>query len=288
MRWRASIDAELAHIADRHPELPAALRRAIRYAVTGEGKRLRGLLVMAAYDAVGGRNDAGPLGASVEVVHAYSLAHDDLPCMDNAELRRGRPSVHRAHGVATTTVAGVAMVPVAVDAAVCGARRLELSDAVIARIVAALMRASGATGMVGGQLRDLDGEGRALSLAELERLHREKTGALITASLAIGGMAAGARDEQLSALIDVGDALGLAFQIADDILDATESSESLGKAAGHDVALAKSTYATLLGVAEARTRVDSLVKGALDTLKATSLATPPMLHLAHFVGARRS
>jgi geranylgeranyl pyrophosphate synthase len=287
-RWRASIDAELSGVADRHSELTPEVLEAVRYAVTGEGKRLRGLLVLASYDALRGDRDAAPLAAAVEIVHAYSLAHDDLPCMDNAELRRGRPTTHRAFDVATATIAGVAMVPIAVDTAVRAAQLLGLDDSATADIVSTLMHASGATGMIGGQLMDLEGEGRALSLAELERLHQAKTGALITASLRVGAIAARAGDRQLAALTAAGDALGLAFQIADDILDATETSESLGKTAGHDVALAKSTYTALLGVSAARARVDTLVRGALADLSTARLDTPSMLHLARFVGARRS
>jgi geranylgeranyl pyrophosphate synthase len=208
--------------------------------------------------------------------------------MDNAELRRGRATTHRAFDVATATIAGVVMVPIAVQCAVRAARTLGLDDAATHRIVGALMGASGASGMIGGQVMDLDGEGRALSLAELERLHQMKTGALITAALSVGGIAAGGSPDTISALERAGDALGLAFQIADDILDATESSEALGKAAGHDVALAKSTYTSLLGIQEARVRVEELVRTAAAALEGAGLDTPPLRHLSHFVGARRS
>jgi geranylgeranyl pyrophosphate synthase len=287
-RWRAAIDRELAHVGNAFTALPDTLRNAVRYAATGEGKRMRGLLVMAAYQALDGTGDAIPLAAAVEVVHAYSLAHDDLPCMDDAELRRGRATTHRAFDVATATVAGVVMVPIAVHAIIHAARQLGLDDRRTNDIVETLMFASGASGMIGGQVMDLAGERRALSLDELERLHRAKTGALITASLLAGGIAARGDASRLRALVAAGDALGLAFQIADDILDATESSESLGKAAGQDVALAKSTYTTLLGVDSARAKVEALVRTAESELKEGRLDTPALRYLSHFVGARRS
>jgi geranylgeranyl pyrophosphate synthase len=269
-RWRGAIDAELAKVSAAGPELPPRLGDAIHYSLTGEGKRFRGLLLMASYDALRGRGDASKLAAAVEVVHAYSLVHDDLPCMDNDSMRRGRATTHRAFDTATATVAGVAMVPMAVSLTLRGASSLGLKNGASRRLVGLLMEASGAAGMVGGQLMDLDGEGRALSMAELEAIHRGKTGALITACFTMGGVAAGGSDEAVDALTSVGSELGLAFQIADDVLDATQSSEALGKTAGADAALSKSTYVSHLGV------------------EAAGLRTPVLETLAHFVAARRS
>ena len=286
--WRTAIDAELAGIATDQGDLPSRLREAIHYSLTGEGKRLRGLLLMASFDALHGRGDASALAAAIEVVHAYSLVHDDLPCMDDDSMRRGRPTTHRAFDVATATVAGVTMVPLAVDQTVRGARRLELEAPTTNALVGTLMRASGAIGMLGGQLMDLEGEGQALSVAELEAVHRAKTGALIAAALCMGGIAAKANKRALDALAAAGSALGLAFQIADDVLDATESSEMLGKTAGHDAALSKSTYASVLGVVPARQRSDALVADAMAKLDAAALRTQPLERLAHFVAARRS
>jgi geranylgeranyl pyrophosphate synthase len=286
--WRRSIDAELSGAVDHGAPMPGPLRDAIHYSLTGEGKRLRGLLLLAAYDAVGGSGDASPLAAAVEIVHAYSLVHDDLPCMDNDSLRRGRPTTHRAFSVPLATIAGVAMVPLAVRQTVAAARRLGLPDAAMRRIVAVLMRASGASGMVGGQLLDLLGEGEALSVAQLERMHGAKTGSLIAAALSIGGMSGGANEAGIAALDAAGAALGLAFQIADDVLDATESSERLGKTAGADAALAKSTYASAMGIDAARKRSDALTVVAMDHLETAGLRTPILEELAHFVSARRS
>ena len=286
--WRRNIDVELARVASAELGIPARLRDAIHYSLTGEGKRLRGLLLLAAYDAVGGTGDASALAAAVEIVHAYSLVHDDLPCMDNDSIRRGRPTTHRAFSVPLATVAGVAMVPLAVRQTVEGARRLHLDDVRGRRLVERLMRASGASGMVGGQLLDLHGEGEALSLTELEHVHGAKTGALIAAALTMGGIAGGATEAGVSALEAAGETLGLAFQIADDVLDATESSERLGKTAGADAALAKSTYASAIGVGAARERSEALVRNAMHRLEAAGLRTSLLDDLAHFVSARRS
>ena len=286
-RWRKEIDAELATVAGRSA-LPDRLREAIHYSLTGEGKRLRGLMLVAAHDALGGQGNAAVLAAAVEIVHAYSLVHDDLPCMDNDNLRRGRPTTHRAFDVATATVAGVAMVPIAVQQTLRAAACLRLEDATTQRLVEVLMDASGASGMVGGQLMDLEGEGRSLSLAELESIHRAKTGSLIATSFTMGALAARASEKKVRELTAAGAALGLAFQIADDVLDATASSEILGKTAGSDAAMAKSTYVALLGVDAARRKSEDLVADATRHLKAAGVTSPVLDRLAHFVSARQS
>jgi geranylgeranyl pyrophosphate synthase len=287
-RWRVQIDAELARVATRDLGIPARLRDAIHYSLIGEGKRLRGLLLLASYRALDGSGDASPLGAAIEVVHAYSLVHDDLPCMDNDSMRRGRPTTHRAFDVATATIAGVAMVPLAVKQTLSAAARMGLPGQAARRLVAILMQASGAAGMVGGQLLDLDGEGKGLALGDLERVHRAKTGALISAAFTLGGIAAGGTEERVASLTRAGDCLGLAFQIADDVLDATATSEILGKTARADAALAKSTYASVMGVAAARQRSIELVDEAMAHLDHASLRTVELERLAHFVHARQS
>jgi geranylgeranyl diphosphate synthase type II len=192
-RWRRDIDAELAAVAAADLGVPERLSDAIHYSLTGEGKRFRGLLLLATYDASRGQGNATRLAAAVEVVHAYSLVHDDLPCMDNDSLRRGRPTTHRAFDVATATVAGVAMVPLAVALTLRAAESLQLRNGASKKLVHVLMDASGASGMVGGQLMDLEGEKRALTMGELEAVHRAKTGALITALSPTPGMPSGWR-----------------------------------------------------------------------------------------------
>ncbi len=286
---RSAIDGELAGLCDRFgAELGPRLADAVRYSLLGGGKRLRGLLLLAAYKSAGGTRDAAALGASVEVVHAYSLIHDDLPCMDDDDIRRGRPTAHRAFGVRTATVAGVAMVPVATLAAFRAAGALGLSPDECATIARELMRASGARGMIGGQLLDLDAEGTEPTLPELERIHRAKTGALIRASIVIGGLAAKASAAKLSALGDYGDSIGLAFQIADDVLDVTATTDRLGKTAGRDVDLAKGTYPRLLGIAGAERRASELVAQACAALEREALLTDELEALAHFAVERAS
>ncbi len=228
------------------------------------------------------------LGAAVEVVHAYSLVHDDLPCMDDDDMRRGRPTVHRAFGVPAATAAGLAMVPLAARAVTDAAQALGLDDVQTGAIVRELMRASGAGGMIGGQLLDLEGEGAPLTLAQLERVHRMKTGALISASVQIGGLAALASAEILAAFERYGSAVGLAFQIADDVLDVTATTDELGKTAGRDAALKKSTYPALMGLAEARARADKLCEHACSALREAGIQSPQLEALARFVVDRRS
>jgi farnesyl diphosphate synthase/geranylgeranyl diphosphate synthase type II len=261
---------------------------AIRYSLQGEGKRLRAILVMAAHRAAGGTGDVSGLAAAIEVVHAYSLVHDDLPCMDDDDMRRGRPTVHRVFGVPTATAAGMAMVPLAARAAADAASELGLAEEQVGAIVRTLMRASGATGMIGGQLLDLEGEGTALDLAQLERIHRAKTGALIEAALKIGGLASGAPTEMLDAFARYGASVGLAFQIADDVLDVTATTDQLGKTAGKDVAFRKSTYPALLGIEGAKARAEALVQEARKGLAAHGALTPELEFLARFIVARQS
>ncbi|MEO8622989.1 MAG: farnesyl diphosphate synthase [bacterium] len=261
---------------------------AIRYSLLGEGKRMRGTLFLSAFEAAGGAVDAADLAAAIEVVHAYSLVHDDLPCMDNDDVRRGRPTVHRVYGVATATAAGVAMVPLAALCAAQSARSLGLDATAVGAIVVELMQASGAGGMIGGQLLDLEGEGRPLALAELERIHRAKTGALITAAATLGGRAASAGQVRLDALARYGAAVGLAFQIADDVLDVTATTDQLGKTAGRDLALRKSTYPALLGVEGARRRAEALIDEGCRALSAVGLLTPSLAQIARFTVERTS
>ena len=286
---RAAVHAALAALCEQLPgELPPFAADAVRYALLGEGKRLRAVLVLESYRAAGGRGDARALAAAVEVVHAYSLVHDDLPCMDDDDVRRGRPTVHRVYGVPAATPAGLAMGPLAVACAAQAGRALGLADVACRAMVRELMRAAGAGGMIGGQLLDLEGEGSALSLAELERIHRAKTGALITASARIGGMAAGAPPGVMEALTRYGEAVGLAFQIADDVLDVTATTDQLGKTAGKDIALRKSTYPAVLGVEGAIARARALVDEAKRALADGGIVSDTLEQLAEHVVARRS
>ena len=286
---RARVDEALRGFCDGYlAPLEPVVAEAIRYSLLGEGKRLRPILVLAAYEAAGGVDDAAVLAAAVEVVHAYSLVHDDLPCMDDDDVRRGRPTVHRVYGVPAATAAGLAMVPMAARCALDAARALSLPDATCGAIVRELMQASGAGGMIGGQQLDLEGEGESLTLAQLERIHSAKTGALILAAAVLGGLAAGAGAARLEALRRYGSAVGLAFQIADDVLDVTATTDQLGKTAGRDLELRKSTYPALLGVDGAMQRAGALIDDACGALADVGLLTPALEHLARFTVARRS
>lgn len=286
---RTRVACALESLCDRAlPAIGAPVGEAMRYSITGEGKRLRAVLVMQAYAACGGVGDVAPLAAAVEVVHAYSLVHDDLPCMDDDDLRRGRPTVHKAFGVPVATAAGMAMVPLAARAAWDAAQALGLDEVASGDIVRVLMRASGAGGMIGGQLLDLEGEGQHLSYDQLERIHRCKTGALIEASVELGARAACASEEQLAALGRYGRCIGLAFQIADDVLDVTATSDELGKTAGKDLAYQKSTYPALLGVDGAIARAEALVREGCAALADAGVLTPALEATARFIVARRS
>ena len=285
---RAAIDRALLGAFARHAASLGPVAAPVRHAIEGGGKRLRGLLTMAAYDAAGGTGDASPLAAELEIVHAYSLVHDDLPCMDDDVMRRGRPTVHVVYGVDSATVAGVAMVPFAMAAALDACRSLGLDSAATRAITARLMRASGAGGMVGGQLLDLLGEGRVSTLEELETIHLGKTASLIAAATAIGGLAAGASKARVTALDEYGESLGLAFQIMDDLLDVTGTTEALGKTAGRDTELQKSTYPSLMGLDGARAMAKRKVDEALGGLSRAGLLTDTLRGFAHFVVERAS
>ena len=288
-RQREAIRRSLSALCERSlGGVSARIADAIRYSVLGEGKRLRGTLLMSAFDAAGGSGESADLAAAVEVVHAYSLVHDDLPCMDDDDMRRGRPTVHRVYGVATATAAGLAMVPLAARCAADAARALGLDEFTASGIVATLMCASGGGGMIGGQLLDLEGEARPLGLDDLERIHRAKTGALIMAAASLGGQAARTTQLRLDALATYGAAIGLAFQIADDVLDVTATTDQLGKTAGRDQALQKSTYPALLGVNGAKARADALIREGCHALDAVGLLTPALAHIARFTVERTS
>ncbi len=263
--------------------------QALAYALRTPGKRVRAALLLAAYRAVGGESPAiSGVAAAVETVHTYSLVHDDLPCMDNDDLRRGRPTTHRAFDVATATLAGYLLVPVAARILATSARQLCLPTQILGEMAEELFDAGGIEGMVGGQWLDLEAERRRLPLPELIEVHRGKTGALIRASCTLGGMAAQAPTARLDALTAYGEDVGLAFQIADDVLDATGTSEELGKPAGRDAQLAKSTYVGLLGIEGARAEAQRLVQRAVAHLERARVPAGALGALAGYIASRTS
>jgi len=261
---------------------------AISYTLTTPGKRLRPALLIAAYETLGGRGDVVELATAVEVLHTYSLVHDDLPCMDDDDLRRGRPSTHCQFDVPTATEAGFRMVPLAARVLASGGRRIGLSPAVLGRVAGELFRAVGASGMVGGQVLDLEAENRDVSLEELMRVHRAKTGALITACGVMGAIGAGADEAEIEAVRSYGREIGLAFQIVDDILDATATSSELGKTVGKDAEQNKATYPGLLGMDVAKREAETRVRDAVDHLTRCGIDSLLLGGLANFVANRRS
>ena len=286
---RETVDRALHDVTAKQLENCAgSVADAVRYALEGSGKRIRGAIVLASYRACGGRGDASRLAAAVEIVHAYSLVHDDLPCMDDDAFRRGRPTVHRAFDVRTATIAGVAMVPIAVRSAYRAARELGRSAEQAAEIVRELMRASGASGMVGGQWLDLAAAGVDTTVQELERMHRMKTGALLCASARIGARAANASEGIVAALDRFGAEVGLAFQIVDDVLDVTSTSDVLGKTAGSDASRGKRTYPALLGVNGALDRAREHVSAAREALAAQGILSDELDALASYAVERRA
>ena len=273
-------------------DAPVLLGDAMRYAVLDGGKRLRPLLVMAASEAVHGRPDAALRAAcAAELIHAYSLVHDDLPCMDNDVLRRGKPTVHVKFGEADALLAGDALQALAfelltpdIDAAGADARDA-IPPAMQALLCRLLARAAGSQGMAGGQAIDLASVGRALDESQLREMHRMKTGALLQGSVEMGAACAPAVPAvALAAMRDYGAAIGLAFQVVDDILDVTADSHTLGKTAGKDAASDKPTYVSLLGLDGARAQARQLLGAALAALERSALPdTNALRALAHMV-----
>jgi farnesyl diphosphate synthase len=248
---------------------PAGLGSAMRYGVLDGGKRLRPLLVLAAAHAVSGQADAALRAAvAVELIHAYSLVHDDMPCMDNDVLRRGKPTVHVRYGQAQAMLAGDAMQALAFEVLTPDQG---VAPELQARLVSLLARAAGHAGMAGGQAIDLASVGQPLSEAALRDMHERKTGALLKASVLMGAACGSCNGSQWQALADYGAALGLAFQVVDDILDVTQASETLGKTAGKDQEQNKPTYVTALGLQEARRYADDLCSKAHAALARTGL-----------------
>ncbi len=285
---RGHVEAALDRALERMgPTLPEDVAAAARHGVLGGGKRLRPVLCVAAYHACGGEPApaAYDLAAALELIHAYSLMHDDLPCMDDAELRRGRLTTHREHGERVTMRAGAALIPAAALQAVRACRVLGCPPATTTAVTRALLEAAGAGGMVGGQWLDLEGEDAKLDAAALDDLHRRKTGALLAASLEVGGLAAGAADRAVGALRSYGRSIGLAFQIVDDVLDATQTAEALGKRPS-DAEHGKATYVSLYGIDEARRRAEEQTGAAVAALVAGGIDAPMLVALARFVVER--
>ena len=285
--YRQRVDVALEGWLPDLRQPPRRLHEAMRYAVLGGGKRVRAMLVYAAADAVG----APPAGldapaCAVELIHAYSLVHDDLPAMDDDELRRGRPTCHRAFDEATALLAGDALHTLAFEV-LSSDSSLALGAERRCRMLAVLSRAAGSRGMAGGQAIDLAAVGRSLTLDELEQMHLRKTGALIRASIELGALCGHADEATMEKLDGYARCVGLAFQIQDDLLDVEGDTAALGKATGADSSLDKPTYPSLLGVAESRRRAATLNERALACLAGMDGSADTLRMLSEYVVKRR-
>ena len=288
-RTRELVDRALAEVLDDYLDgVSEWLASPIRYACEAGGKRFRPILFLASYEVSGHQvnNRVVRLASALEVVHSYSLVHDDLPCMDDDDWRRGRPTCHRAFGVERATVAAAAMVPLASWVVAEEAKALGLGPAECAGLVSELSEAAGPMGMVGGQVLDLIAEGRSLSGEELREIHRRKTGALIRAAARLGGRVGRVGVETLAALTDYGESIGLAFQIADDLLDEELGSQGVGPRSDRE--LGKATYPGVFGTEQARATARRLAEEGIAALQAAGIRSWILEGLAIHVVERES
>jgi geranylgeranyl diphosphate synthase, type II len=279
-------DAALERLLPAASQYPTSIHRAVRHSTFAGGKRLRPILCMEAARMVTGSLPAGieDLGAALEMLHTYSLIHDDLPALDNDDLRRGRPTCHKVFGEAIAILAGDALQTQAYEVL----SRLACPVDARVRIIEEIARGTGTIdGMIGGQVVDLEAEHHKPDLSTLEYIHRAKTAALITASLVSGALYAGADDSAVSSIRSFGRNIGLAFQIVDDVLDVTQTSEQLGKTAGKDMAAEKTTYPALFGLDQSLKKADNLVNAACSMLDRFGQRADTLKALAHFLVERK-
>jgi geranylgeranyl diphosphate synthase type II len=285
---RRLVDEALEQVLPPDDTPPPTVHQAMRYSVMAGGKRLRPILVIAGAEAAGGAMDVVmPTACALELIHTYSLIHDDLPAMDDDDYRRGRPTSHKVFGEAVAILAGDALLTLAFQLI---ARNVErVGDArVVCDVVADIAEAAGTDGMVGGQVVDIESEGKAVTPETLDYIHMRKTAALIRASLRAGAMLAAAKPDVLAAISTAGERLGLAFQIVDDILDVEGSLEQLGKTAGSDERKQKATYPAVHGLPASRRRAGALIQEAKDVLAPLGPTAAPLAALADFILERRS
>jgi len=283
---RARTDAALERLLPPATERPTSIHRAMRHSVFAGGKRLRPILCMEAGGMIAGSLPDGidELGAALEMLHTYSLIHDDLPALDNDDLRRGRPTCHKAFGEAVAILAGDALQTRAYEVLA----RLRCPAGARVRIIGEIAHDTGTVeGMIGGQVVDLEAEHTKPDAAMLEYIHRAKTAALITASVVSGGLYAGGEEEAIAKLRSFGHSIGLAFQIVDDVLDVTQTSEQLGKTAGKDTAAEKATYPALFGIEESLKRADALAETAVGAIEGFGPRAETLQDLARFLVERK-
>ena len=287
-RRAAEVNEWLDRLVPSETTPPEQLHRAMRYSLLAGGKRLRPALVLAAGEAFGAdTDDLMPAACAIEMIHTYSLIHDDLPAMDNDDLRRGRPTCHKAFGEAVAILAGDALLTQAFRVLAADAPKRDAERQV--RVIREVATAAGTVeALIGGQMADIESEGETVDGSTLEYIHRSKTGAMIAASVVVGGIVAGANGAQIEKLRAYGQCIGLAFQIADDILDVTSTSERLGKTPGKDRAANKATYPAIYGIAASQTRARELVEEAVQIVSSLGLKTQVLEEIAQFIIARSS
>lgn len=275
------VDRALDRFLPKASTEPATIHKAMRYSLFAGGKRLRPILCLAAAEACGGlTKSALPLACALECIHTYSLIHDDLPSMDNDDFRRGRPTCHKVFGDGIAVLAGDALLTIAFEIAAAAESWPRYDLRAIFREISV---AAGSRKLIAGQVADLEGEGRKHTLAQLRYIHENKTAALLTTSVRLGAMSANATPRQLRAISDFGQALGLAFQVIDDILDVTQTSEKLGKSAGKDVAAHKATYPSVLGLEKSRREAGRLTRRAHDALRPLGKNAEMLRALANYL-----
>ena len=285
---RATVDAALDRVLPPESAPPVTIHQAMRYSVLAPGKRLRPILVLAGAEAVGGRAETVlDTACALELIHAYSLIHDDLPAMDDDDYRRGRLTNHKVFGEAMAILAGDALLTLAFRLIATNAARVA-TPAIVGTVIAEVADAAGTDGMVGGQVVDIESEGKAIAPEMLDYIHLRKTAALIRAALRVGAQLAGGGAEQVEAISRAGQALGLAFQIVDDILDVEGNLAELGKSAGSDERKQKATYPSLHGLPASKQRARELVEETKRLLTPLGPAAEPIRALADFVFERRS
>ncbi len=284
------VDEALEKYLPSEDELPAALHKSMRYSVFAGGKRVRPILVLAACEAAGGHaEDALPAACAMEMIHTYSLIHDDLPAMDNDDYRRGKPTNHRVFGEAVAILAGDALLTEAFILLSSPEFASHLDPGMRVRVIGEISRCAGSRGMIGGQVVDMESEGKpSIDFATVQYIHTHKTGALIKASVRAGALLGGADREKEDALVRYGEAIGLAFQIADDILDIEGTTEQIGKDAGSDLERGKATYPAVIGIAESKRRAEDLVNVALNSLCVFDAKADPLREIAKYIVKRKS
>lgn len=285
----ALVDSALERWLPAGNLLPQSLHQAMRYSVFAGGKRLRPMLMIAAAEAVGGQaSQVLHAACAMEMIHTYSLIHDDLPAMDDDDFRRGQPTSHKVYGEATAILAGDALLTEAFRLLADADASREVPPERMLRVIELVARCAGSQGMVGGQVVDMQSEGQTIDFPTLEYIHTHKTGALILASVQTGALLGGGDDEQLNALTRFGRTAGLAFQIADDILDVVGDQSILGKDVGSDQARGKATYPALLGLAESRQRAEELCERAVSALAPLGAPAERLGLLARYIIERKS